>query len=173
MTKKIQDTYSFPYFEVVSFRSSVNASINHEVNDSRYAYSNTPVYRFHTDIEMVCCRLGEEGNSDVIYNLSIYQSEDGMSDTLDDHHVRDDEGNRKYRKRKDQRLAIYDIPKGIGIIDPKRKSMDVWMASQTISDMLTMLTSTQPLFIAAHERQVGRVRHVVGLALQNSNPEED
>lgn len=48
-----------------------------------------------------------------------------------------------------------------------------WLPPQIVSDMLTLLIQTKPLYISIHELKTGRKRWIVGLSLQTADPDEE
>ena len=89
----------------------------------------------------------------------------------------DEYGAHKYRKVRGNMVPVYDIPKDIGFLDKVRGgkawSGAVWVAPQTTTDMLAVLPSVRPLYLALHELKIERRRFVSSLTLQTTHPAEE
>jgi len=81
------------------------------------------------------------------------------------------------RKVRGQDIPIYDVPKGIGIIEKQRGvnvwSCCAWVSPQMVTDMLSLLPNVKPMYVSVQEHKVGRNRWVAGMSLQTSDPAED
>jgi len=72
---------------------------------------------------------------------------------------------------------VYDVPEGIGILNKVRGTQNwtgaAWVAPNTISDMLTLLPTVDPLYVFLHEVKIGRNRWIKGITLQTTDPAEE
>ena len=97
--------------------------------------------------------------------------------TLSDCQARDDDGDRKYRRVRGEDVPVYEVPKGIGMIERVRGvggwSGWCWISPRAVSDMLVLLPNVSPLYISLHERKIGRTRWINGLTLQTTDPAEE
>ena len=48
----------------------------------------------------------------------------------------------------------------------------IWVPVKTVSDMLALLPSVQPLYLEIHQLKEGRNCHIAGLTLRTTNPAE-
>ena len=95
--------------ELVDFRASVNASVNHEVRDPRHCRDDTKVLKFETHIEVEGIYLYPEERADEKTQLTIYGSNSGHRDfalMLDDCHVRNDDGSLPDRKWRCKEVSV-------------------------------------------------------------------
>ncbi len=106
------------------------------------------------------------------YQLTVYGGELGDGDfntKFRDYVVRDAEGNIKRRKSRGQERPIYAPPDGIGSLEKRRGenlwSGVVWVAALTTSDMLTLLTRVERVYVSIQEKRIGRQRWIVGLTV--------
>lgn len=79
-----------------------------------------------------------------------------------------------YRRVRGKNVPVYDFPECLGRIERFRGTKDwigsCWVPNRTIFDMLSLLPNAWPLYIAIHERRVGRTHWINGLTLQISHP---
>lgn len=155
------------------------------VSSSRSACSDVSmgdekIYRFESYLEVEGVSTYPETLAGNPFHLTIRGSESRHGEfslTLDDFHVKNEDGSRKYRKARGLEIPVYDVPKGIGILERQRgtKSWNgyVWVKPQIITDMLTLLPHITPLFLALHEHKVERSRWITGLTLQTTDPAEE
>lgn len=178
--KKPGEEYAILGIQVTGYIARVDASINYEVRDPHHFYEDAEIYKFGTSLEIdgVCTypdeRAGEE------YQFTIYGTEPGSGRfdlKLDDCHTRDEDGTRAYHVNRDKETPVYDVPKGIGPLERRRKTQPwlgwCWVSPPVVTDMLTLLPNVNPLFVQIHEIKIGRKRWIVGLTLQTSDPSEE
>lgn len=162
---------------VEKFRARVDSSINYEVRQPRYRHEGMRVYEFLTNLEIEgVCDWPEEREGDE-YSITVYGSERHAGEfmtTLKDYHVRDEDGSLIYRKNRGKSVPVYDVPKGIGLLDRQRGTGSwsgcIWVLPRVTSDMLALLPNYSPLYLAIHECKEGRQRRIIGLALQTAHP---
>ena len=89
--------------------------------------------------------------------ITVYgrqRDEHELDTRLSDYHVRDEHGIPKYRKSRGKEIAVYDLPKGMGLLQTVRGeprwSGWLWVPEETVSQMLTLLTGRSPLYLAIH-----------------------
>ena len=137
------------------------------------------VFDFHTHIEVVGVCTYPEERQGASYQVTVYGEERNgeFEKRLSDYVARDAEGNIKRRKSRGIEAPIYVPPNGIGLLDKRRGENlwngVVWVAARTTSDMLTLLTRVERLYISIHEKRVGRQRWILRLTLQTSDPAEE
>ena len=111
------------------------------------------------------------------YLFTVYgdQSDEGdLNARLKEFHIKDKNGDPKYRKSRDHYLPVYEIPKGIGFIQKERGVNSwngcIWVPNQTVAMMLTLLDKMGALFVELHERRIARNRWINSLSLQTTDP---
>ncbi len=167
--------------KVTGFSAHVDASINHEVRDPRRYVDDAKVYQFDSYLDIEGTSTYPDDRAGDPYHITVYGSEPysgNFSSTLADFHVRDKDGSPKYRKVRGKEIPVYNVPEGIGSLERQKGTQAwcgrVWVRSQTVTDMLVLLSShTSPLFIAIHEHKMGRNCWIVGLTLQTTDPAEE
>jgi hypothetical protein len=87
-----------------------------------------------------------------------------------------------YRKYRDQQVPVYAPSPGLAVAIKARGAREwqtctrewqtcLWVDRRTASDILTFLNgSPRKLYVFIHERRVERLRRVVGLTLQSTDP---
>ena len=178
--KKVIRTYDFIVLRVSDYSARVDASINYEVRDSRYATDETKIYSFNSALEVTALSTWPEDHVGLMYYLTIYGHKPIQGDfdlTLGNFHVRNKDGFYKYRKRGGLEVPVYEPPKGIGLIEKVRGANrwngSLWVHPKTVSDMLTLLTTVEVLYLFIHEMRLNRQRWILGLTLQTTDPEEE
>lgn len=175
-----QPIYSNLAIAIDSFNIRIDAGINPELHDLRYAGSATRVYSHCGQIELMGrCHYPEERDGQE-YRIDIYGEERRFGEfakTLADVHVRDKDGHPKYRKRGDNYFPIYDPPDSIGFIDRTRGSQlwtaCAWVPPGSVTDMMAVLPHIAPLYIAIQEVKFERRRKIRTITLQTSDPAEE
>ncbi len=169
--------YEFLSLRVEDYSASVEASINYQVRDSRHRRPEALVYGFGSHIEIEASVVWPEERADQPLHLTVYGHEphQGTFDmTLDDCHVIDESGSRKYQKKRGEAVPVYNVPKGIGNIEKVRGvnawSGYAWVTAACASDMMALLPNVDPLYLSIHEMKEGRSRFIVGLTLQTVDP---
>jgi len=177
-TKKLKNAiHEFLSIQVVDFIVHVNAGINYEVIEQRYAQEDSPIHSFKSDIEITGVCLYPDDRASVPYIVNIYGHERNskkLKEIYKDYYVRNQNGSVRYKKRKDGYIPVCEPPKSIGYIE-KRRGKNLWTAcafvdNQTITDMLVLLCKINPLYLSIHEVKEGRHRQVRSITLQNSDP---
>ena len=178
--RKVTREYTLLGLEVCGFQAAADAGINYEVKNLRHCAPDEKVFKFDSSLEMSCVCIYPDERAGDGYELSAhgYECQPGdFESTLDDYHVRDEDYQRKYRKVQGSEVPVYELPKGIGMLDRIRGTKDwrcwAWVSPQTVTDMLLLLTGVSPLYVALNEVKIGRQRWIDGLTLQTSNPAED
>ncbi len=178
--KKTIEQYEILSITLTDFDTIIDGSINYEVRDFRNQSCDSKIYSSGTQLELAgICSFPDEREGE-LYKFTVYGSEtrEGMFDAiLSDYHVRDDNGQLKYRKVRGVERAVYEPPKGIGVIEHQRITKIwigwCWLPPHIVSDMLTLLVHIKPVYISLHELKIGRKRWIVGLSLQTSDPAEE
>jgi len=178
--KHVSEEYSFLALKIRSFNVSINASINCDARVPRYYHDDTKVYDFKTCLDIEGISTYPEEREGEAYSITVYGAEpssDNFNMTLVDCHVRDEDGLPRYRKVSGKQVPVYDVPKGIGLLERHRGAKCwggwVWVSQPTVSDMLALLPHVQPLYIHIHELRIGRKRWIAGLTLQTTDPAEE
>lgn len=74
-------------------------------------------------------------------------------------------------------MPVYDVPKGIGHIEQQRGTKIwtgwTWVSPRSVADMLILLPHVKPLFIQIHELKIARLRWIISMSLQTSDPAEE
>jgi hypothetical protein len=160
----------------------VDASINYRVRDPRHYDTDAEVYDFGSDLEINCRSTWPEGLAGEDYHLTVYGSESSPGQfrmTLRDCQAKDEDGSSIFRKKAGQAVPVYDVPKGIGHFDRRRTGSSrawsgcAWVAPRCLSDMLLILLHVRPVYVFVYERRDNRVRLIVGLTLQTTDPAAD
>ena len=175
--KKSSVTYELLSIPLSGYRASVDASVNPYARDKRHHYRDPKIYQFLTSVELegVCDYPEERSGESYVISVHGWETEEGKFEArLSGRHVTDEDGTRKYRKVRGEEIPVYDVPEGLGLIEKvrgeKRWTGFCWVSPRTVSDMLLLLPHVSPLYIAIHERKVGRTRWINALSLQMSHP---
>lgn len=172
--------YNYISVKLSETSSTISAGINWKIHDRRYAEDSTPIYRFDSDLELSGSITYPDERAGNEFKLLVYGRElhDGQFQaTLEDYHVRDAQGVRKYRKRGDQHVPVYDPPDSIGHIEKLRGTLNwsgcVWVSPTTINDMLSLICIKQQLYFCIDEVKESRRRFIRGITLQTTDPNEE
>jgi hypothetical protein len=172
-----QAEYSFLSLTVTDFNISSSVCINPEVRDPRYGPPETKIYEQHSCIDVQCRNIDPDEPLTDTYFFSLFgfpASHMNPDLKLDNYHVEDDEGFKKYRNRKDREVPVYDIPKGMNALEKKRGarhwSSALWLSPAIVSDMIALLLSDRDIYAACHIRHIDRVAWLNGFDLQTANP---
>ena len=175
--KKPSVEYELLSIPLSSYRASVDASVNPYARDKRHHYADPKIYSFGTSVELEGVCDYPEDRAGEMYTIMVngWENEEGKFDArLSDRHVRDEDGMPIYHKVRGEEIPVYDVPEGLGLIEKvrgeKRWTGFCWVSPRTVSDMLLLLPHVSPLYIAIHERKVGRTRWINALSLQMSHP---
>ena len=121
--KKPVEEYSLLSIKIRDHKARVGASINHKANDKRYRHDELRVYQFDSALEIAgICTYPEERSGDR-YQVTVYGDrfdEGDLDARLKEFHIKDKDGNPKYRKSRGHHLPVYDIPKGVGYLQKNR-----------------------------------------------------
>jgi hypothetical protein len=176
--KRPEEEYAFLSIKVERFDFAVGEALNVDLRTRRaWELSDddsvvTPVMR----IEMVGTAIYPEERLNDIYNITIYEDSSGRyHPMLKDIQARDKEGHFVYRKCRDIQVPVYTPSPGAAVVQKIRGTREwqtcLWVARGTASDFLTVLNgSSRQLYVFIHERKVARLRWVVELTLQTTDP---
>jgi hypothetical protein len=177
MKAKKQIEYSFQSTIVTSFDVRTGVSINHEVRTSGICSPDTKFAEHHTVIGLTCNNIDPDKPLSDAYSFTIYGDAHPyprLDSTLTDYHEEDEEGFKKYRKKKGVEIPIYNIPKGLAVLSKLRGqrhwSTALWLPRDIVSDMLVLLSGSKKVYAAVHLKQVSGDLWVLGFDLQTSNP---
>jgi hypothetical protein len=179
-SKKPAVEYDYLTVTVDHYDLSTSAGINYESSDRRYQYDDTPIYDFSTSVELAgICQYPADREGHRVYinvygdSLNRFMS---LNATLRDYHVKDEAGDKKYRKRGGIDVPIYDPPDSIGYIEKIRGEAawrgNIWVSTHLVNDMLSLLVQPKQLYLAIHEVKENRRRRIRSLSLQTSDPAE-
>ena len=176
----IKAEYSFICAKIKDYSVRVSGAINHEIHDRRYAHPESRVFLHETDLELrgTISYPEDRAGDDIDISIWGHELQDGhFSATLDQFHVRDAAGLPKYRKRGDRSDPVYEPPESVGFIERRRGTRTwsgaVYIPPAIVSDMLTLLTGSGPLFLTINELKTGRRHKIRSITLQNKDPEEE
>ncbi len=175
--KRSTESHDLISVGVRNYKARISAGVNAFASDRRFQHDDFPVYSFtsHLEISGFCGysenRVGHE------FVITIYgdrgEARD-LSDTLQKYHQKNSKGELQYKKYKDGHWPVYDPPKGIGLLDKERGKNrwhgHVWVLNETVTQMLAMLNSNQPLFMFVHEHKIERARWIRNVSLQTTDP---
>ena len=176
-SKKIKPEYIFSSFKVKKHSSHINMSVNHDIYDKRYAYEKTKIFSFHNHFELSGKYSYPDERLNQSITITIYTKDIDdfeLNSVLDDYHVKDKDGFRKYKKRNGKETPIYEHPESIGFMERIRirKSWQgcVWLHPQVGSDMLALIASGKTIYLSADEIKLGKKHLIRGVTLQTTNP---
>ena len=185
--KKRQKTpaeeHTFLAIRVERYEASIDAAINYSVRAPEHAWNlddDQPVYKYTTRLTLVGVATYPPQRGGDTYEFTIYGDDVGSRDlraTLKDVRERDEYGSPKYRSYRGRQVPIYVPPKGIGLIDKIRGERG-WTATLFVlpsfaSQLLVLLGSGRPMFLAVHETKSERIRRIQNLSLQTTDPAEE
>jgi hypothetical protein len=178
--KKATEEYSSLAIKVDDFDARIDASINYEARDPRSQHDDVRVYSFESSLEISGVCTYPEDRAGMEFFITVYgrqRDAHELDARLSNYHVRDEHGIPKYRKSRGKEIAVYNLPKGMGLLQTVRGEPNwsgwLWVSEETVSQMLTLLTGRSPLYLAIHERKVDRTRWINGLCLQTTDPAEE
>jgi hypothetical protein len=99
--KKPVEEYSFISIKIQNHKARVGASINHRAKDKRYQHDELRVYSFDSSLEVAGIYTYPEERSGERFLLTVYgdkPDEGDLSSRLRDFHIKDKNGDPKYRK---------------------------------------------------------------------------
>ena len=178
--KTIKSDYSIYSIKVRQHNISVDASINYEVRTKLHLHPDLQVYRFNTQLELEGHVTTEDEKQGDAYSFSIYGHEPlqkSFDSKLKDCQERTEDGSLKFIKKRGTQTPVYDVPKGIGHIEKVRGDNHwigaLWVSSESILHMMTLLSLKQDLYMSIHEEKEGRVRFIIGFTLLTSDPDKE
>jgi len=166
--------------KVTNYSIHAGGGINHETLDHRYAHDKTKVFRFDNAIEIVslCTWPAERYNNEFLVNIRGQDSGiHNFNSELSDFHVLDKDGCRKYRKRGNYEIAVYEPPDSIGMIEKVRGQdawqINAWLPLSTTSDLQRLVTSSQNIYIEIHEVKIGKRRALRSIQFSSKDPDAE
>lgn len=160
-----------------NYNTSIGASISHEARDPPKFADHVHVYDFASSLELegVCTYPDERAGES--YLVTLYTEAPSKTDpeaTLRGFQARNADGSPRFRRIRGQEVPVYDVPRGLGLLERARGSQYwtgwVWVSGPTLSQMLTLVTSAKPLFLEIHERRTNRVHWINGVTLTSTDP---
>jgi len=162
--------------DVTKFEARVTAAVNHELKDLRYTHPDTQVYRFESGLELEGQCTYPDSRAGTLYTLDIHGHETAsahFATTLENCQVLDKDGFAKLKKVRGKFESVYDIPRGIGLLESQGKAQwrgFLWVPPQTLSDMLILLQGVPSLSLAIHEIRQGSYHWIARFVLQTNDP---
>lgn len=169
---------------VDKYDASVGASINHGVEEPKYAIGDLtddePVYDYVTHLTIIGSvvyppeRVGEQ------YELTIYGNDAPsrkISLKLRDVQARSEYNSPLYREYRGGSIPVVGPIPSFGFVDKNRASgrRTAWLnvAPRLVSDMLTLLAAQRTTFVSLYERKEERTRWIRRVELQTTDPAEE
>lgn len=169
--------YSFLPLVVDDFEIRASVAINPSAKDAKNSPPDTKIFQQYSSIELNCHNIDPGEPATDAFHFSIYGHAESLYKpdlSLADCHVLDDNGFKKYRKRRGIDEAIYEIPKGVAVLHKKYGAREwhsaIWQPPNIVSDMIPILLSDLNVYIACHIQHEGRVRWIMLFDLQTSDP---
>lgn len=181
-SRKAQVQHTHLAIKVESYEVSSDVSVNFNLRTFplHFADDDDPVLEYVTalDISGVC--IAPEARAGDAYEISIRGDEGRRSEkllTLKDLQDRDEDRVPIYKTYRGENYPVYrDIP-GIATLNKTRgeNRWDAWIqvAPRLVSDMLALLPTGRPLYLAIHERKLDRKRWIESISLQTTDPAEE
>ena len=183
MAKKKQRAaeYSEIDLRVTEFSCRVDASINHEVRDTRTYEPNALVYAFGTSIVLRAAALGPEEWASEPFVVDLFGNElrsGDFSRRAEDCRVTDQNGHYVYGRGRREDIPKLEVPKGIGHLERNSAlghwASWLWVSEQTVANMLLILPHVEPAHLSLHvQRSNNNKWWVLGCALQTSDPNQE
>jgi hypothetical protein len=178
--RQTQPEYFFSSIIVEKHTLAINASINHEINNEKQRGSNTKLYDLGARLELYGRCTYPEKSRDEPYHFTIYGSssqEYEFSRTLNDCHVIEN-WEKPYPTKKGMSKLVYNVPDGLPGMIQLRQRPEPWhgwlfLPSQTVTDMIVLLSRDVPHYIDLHLLRRERRYHIKGFTLQTSDPNEE
>ncbi len=181
--KKQEQEHTHLAVRVEHYEARVEGSVNHNIYAPQYAWDldeNEPLYTFETQLVISGLSTYPKERAGDTYELTIYGNDvpsQRLSRTLKDAQARDDNGSPKYREYRGERIPVYNPLPGIALLNKVRgeQHWTVWLhaAPQFLNNALILLGREKMLYLAIHERRVGRTRWAQGVSLQTTDPAEE
>lgn len=179
---KEKEVHTHLAIRVRNYAVQVSGSINHEIYHHIGLWDNGDdlVYEFGIRIEIAGVSIYPKERADDTYEITIHGDDArsrGYGATLKDMHARDAHGSLRYRRYRGKEVPIYDQPRSLGLLN-KARGESRWVGwlftpSRFARDMLVLLSHGRDLFVALHERRIGRTRWIHGISLQTNDPTEE
>ncbi|MBZ9654020.1 hypothetical protein [Phyllobacterium lublinensis] len=174
------DEHTFLAIRVDRYEVSVDAAINYNLYSPETAWDlddGQPIYKFTTRLTVVGVATYPPQQKDDTYEFTIYGNDLGprnLHATLKDVQARDEHGSLRYRTYRGRQIPIYIPPKGIAFIDKVRGerwwTASLWVLPNFASDLLVVLSSGRPMFLAVDAHKSERSRWIRSLSLQTTDP---
>jgi hypothetical protein len=174
-----QTEYSFLSLAVNSFDVRTGSAINPKLRTGKACSPSTKVQEHHTVIDLTCNNIVPDKPLSDTYSFTIYGDAHPyprLESTLEDCHEEDEDGFKKYRKRRGVEMPVYDIPSGLAVLSKLRGerswSTALWLTRDVVSDMLALLNGKKQVYAAVHLKHESRKQWILGLELQTNNPQD-
>ena len=149
--KKPVEEYSFISLKIQNHTARVGASINHRAKDKRYQHDDLRIFEFGSSLEIAgICTYPEDRLWERFF-ITVYGNQPDTGDLnsrLHEFRAKDKNGDPKYRKLRGCYQPVYEIPKGIGLLQKVRGENSwsgcVWVPNNTVAMMLTLLDRSGP-----------------------------
>jgi hypothetical protein len=181
--KKAQPEHSFLAIRVDGYDVQISASINHQVENPKYAFSDLradePVYKHITYLKICGHATYPEKRAGEHFEFTVHGDDSpckNLRATLKDVQVRDEFNSAEYRAYRGRQIPVVHPIPSLAFIDKNRaQKRTVWLnvEPRLVSDMLTLLGSTRQIYVSVHEVKEGRTRWVRQFELQTTDPAEE
>ncbi len=176
--KKLE--HSFLTIPVDSYQASTSADPNSKVlGTPRYVNEEEPAIVFHTRLEISGTCTDPPARAGEPYTIMLYKEAFPTGDLalkIKDLCQHDKAGSPIYRRYRGRQYPRYDEPPSLGLVE-KAWGERCWticaqLTTPFFCDALILLNGNKHLYVAVHERKVGRTRWVRSLSLQTNDPAE-
>jgi hypothetical protein len=161
----------------------IDAGVNIDARHPQYALSfheEDPVYTYVTRVTLKGIVTSPPERAGDRYEIAVSGDEAPsrrVSPTLKQLQDRDEFQAPKYRDYRGGSIPVYRKIPGLGLVD-KARGEPQWygwanVSARLVSDMLVLLNSGRPLYLAIEERREGRTRWIDGVGLHTTDPADD
>jgi hypothetical protein len=189
MPRRLQDRKSKPKHTFLAIRvdgyeARAAASINHAVEDPRYAFvelcDDEPVYQFVTYLTIRGHAIYPEDRAGERFEFTVHGNDapsEKLHAKLKDVQVRNDYNSPQYRDYRGRRIPVVHPVPALAFIDKNRaeQKRTVWLnvRPRLVTDMLTLLGTGRKTYISVHEVKDQRARWVRRFELQTTDPSKE
>ncbi|MBV2089967.1 MAG: hypothetical protein KUF72_03695 [Candidatus Thiodiazotropha sp. (ex Ctena orbiculata)] len=178
--KKKELEHSFLTIPVDAYQASTSADPNSNVlGTPRYVDGEEPAIVFHTRLELSGTCTDPPTRAGEPYTIMLYGEAFPTGDLalkIKDLHQHDKAGHPIYRHYRGRQYPRYDEPPSLGLVEKAwgERRWIIWahLATPFFHNALILLNGNKRLYVAVHERKVGRTRWVRALSLQTNDPAE-
>jgi hypothetical protein len=179
---KTQAEHTSLAITIDGYNARVQAGTNlHLYGSSRYVIDDEePVFCFDTVLELSgICSYPDDRDGDR-YEITLRSSMTVPPDLqfkIKDLQQRDKDGVPRYRKYRDGYYPVYGEPPALAFLEKVRGqhrwTVWVWVAKQTVTDSLLLISSGKPVYVSLQEIKQNRRRKIRSLSVQTTDPAEE